>query len=98
MKNPSRRLLHFALTAALLSGCHLLISYPSGAATGPAQDCPTNCAKKRSIMLKGCERQSADRKPQCQTDAQEQYDRCVQSCQSSDRSMDSGGGGGGKNP
>ena len=97
MKNPSRRLLHFALTAALLLGGHMLVSYSSDAATGPAQDCPTNCAKKRGITLKGCERQAGDRKTQCQTDAQEQYDRCVQGCQS-DQNLERGNGGEGKNP
>ena len=97
MKKQSARLLLYTLLLVLLYGSNHLAARPTNAACNSPQEVKEGCAQRRDTTLRGCENLTGDRKARCQTSANNQYDRCIQSCDSGQNATGNGGGSG-KNP
>jgi hypothetical protein len=93
MKKQSARLLLFTLLLVMLYGGSILASRPTNAALNSPQDCKEGCAQRRDAMMKRCEGLSSDRKTSCQNTVNDQYNKCVQNCDSYGK-----GGDGSKTP
>ncbi len=79
MKRSALRLLPLLLLVASLFNTNILASRAEKPALN-AQDCVTECGKKRDAMLENCSRLAGANRTRCETTANTQYNKCTEGC------------------